>query len=133
MSGTSSRKGGYPLGLHPGAVLLWAFIVASFILAREPQRTQEANTWKAQKAATTAVDVPAHASNLLYFRPLDVNTASMEELTLLPGVGEVTASRIVRFRQEQGFLLTTEELGAMNGPVYPRLLGAIAPYLATGP
>ena len=70
------------------------------------------------------------ARELLFFRPMDINSASLEELTLLPGIGEVTACRIVRFRQGLGFLLSVEELDTINSPLNPKLLGAIAPFLA---
>jgi competence protein ComEA len=64
---------------------------------------------------------------------MDINSASLEELTLLPGIGEVTACRIVQFRQSLGFLLSVEELDAINSPLSPKLLGTIGPYLAVEP
>ena len=70
------------------------------------------------------------ARELLFFRPMDINSASLEELTLLPGIGEVTACRIVQFRQSLGFLLSVEELDTIDSPLNPKLLGAIGPYLA---
>ena len=70
------------------------------------------------------------ARELLFFRPMDINSASFEELTLLPGIGEVTACRVVQFRQSLGFLLSVEELDTINSPLNPKLLGAIGPYLA---
>ncbi len=70
------------------------------------------------------------ARGLLFFRPMDINSASLEELTLLPGIGEVTACRVVQFRQSLGFLLSAEELDTINSPLNPKLLGAITPYLA---
>jgi len=71
------------------------------------------------------------AKGLLFFRPMDINSASLEELTLLPGIGEVTACRVIQFRQSLGFLLSVEELDTINNsPLNPKLLGAITPYLA---
>ena len=70
------------------------------------------------------------ARELLFFRPMDINSASFEELTLLPGIGEVTACRVVQFRQSLGFLLSVEELDTINSPLNPKLLGALGPYLA---
>jgi DNA uptake protein ComE-like DNA-binding protein len=70
------------------------------------------------------------ARELLFLRPMDINSASFEELTLLPGIGEVTACRVVQFRQSLGFLLSVEELDTIDSPLNPKLLGAIGPYLA---
>ncbi len=47
---------------------------------------------------------------LLYFEPVDVNSATLEELDLLPGVGPKTAQAILNLRQENGFFLLNEEL-----------------------
>ena len=70
------------------------------------------------------------ARELLFFRPMDINSVSLEELILLPGIGEVTACRIVQFRQSLGFLLSVKELDTIGSPLSPKLLGAIGPYLA---
>lgn len=70
------------------------------------------------------------ARELLFFRPMDINSASLEELTLLPGIGEVTACRIVQFRRSLGFFLSVEELDTIDSPLNPKLLEAIAPYLS---
>ena len=70
------------------------------------------------------------AREMLFFRPMDINSASFEELTLLPGIGEVTACRIVQFRRSLGFLLSVEELDTINSPLSLKLLGAIGPHLA---
>ncbi len=40
----------------------------------------------------------------------NINIASAKELTLLPGIGEVRAGRIVQSRQEDGLFASTDEL-----------------------
>ncbi len=67
---------------------------------------------------------------LLYFRPVDINQASLEELTAIRGIGYKTALRILEFKNANGFLLTIEELDTVGGPVRPSRLGAIVPYLS---
>ncbi|MFH0989025.1 MAG: helix-hairpin-helix domain-containing protein [bacterium] len=47
--------------------------------------------------------------------PLNINTASLEELIQLPGIGSVTAKRILVFRQEHGKLTSLDELTAIKG------------------
>ena len=45
---------------------------------------------------------------------VDINTASIRELTTLPGIGQVLAGRIVDYRTENGGFRVKEEL--MNVP-----------------
>ncbi len=46
---------------------------------------------------------------------LDLNTATAEELTALPGIGEVLAGRIVALREEKGGFTCLEELCEVRG------------------
>lgn len=48
-------------------------------------------------------------------RPVRLNTATLEQLDTLPGVGPVTAQKIVAFRQEHGAFLSVDELDAVPG------------------
>ena len=47
--------------------------------------------------------------------PLDLNAATVEELTQLPGIGEELARRIVAYRTEHGYFVTVEELTEVSG------------------
>jgi competence protein ComEA len=47
--------------------------------------------------------------------PVHLNTATVEELDTLPGVGPVTAQKIVDFRQENGAFASVDELDAVPG------------------
>jgi competence protein ComEA len=47
--------------------------------------------------------------------PLDLNTATAEELTELPGIGEELARRIVAYREANGPFTSTEELLEVSG------------------
>jgi competence protein ComEA len=46
---------------------------------------------------------------------VDINKASVEELTALPGVGETLARRIVEYREQQGPFGSPEELMNVKG------------------
>ncbi|GAA1282495.1 ComEA family DNA-binding protein [Saccharothrix xinjiangensis] len=48
-------------------------------------------------------------------QPLNVNTATKEQLDTLPGVGPVTAQRIVDRRWKQGPFTSLEQLGEIEG------------------
>lgn len=47
--------------------------------------------------------------------PLDLNRATVQELTTLPGIGEVLAQRIVDYREAHGPFRSVEELIAVEG------------------
>jgi len=47
--------------------------------------------------------------------PLDLNTATEDELAQLPGIGEELARRIVTYREENGPFKTVEELMDISG------------------
>ena len=46
---------------------------------------------------------------------ININTATIEELDTLPGVGEATANKIVNHRSENGEIKTVEEIKNVNG------------------
>ncbi len=46
--------------------------------------------------------------------PIDINTAGVDDLKLLPGVGEKTAERIIEKRKEQGGYRTVDELAEVK-------------------
>lgn len=48
-------------------------------------------------------------------RPINLNTATVEELATLPGVGEVIAQRIVRHREKSGPFRRVDELLVVRG------------------
>jgi len=66
-------------------------------------------------------------------QPVDLNTATAEELQQLPGIGPVTAAEIIRFRQQGGPIRRPEDLLAL--PRFTRrTLNRIRPYiLVTSP
>ncbi|CAM3682507.1 hypothetical protein NORO109296_03010 [Nocardiopsis rhodophaea] len=53
-----------------------------------------------------AVDAPG---------PLDLNTATSEQLQTLPGIGPVLAERIVRFRDTNGGFGSVKQLREVSG------------------
>jgi competence protein ComEA len=61
----------------------------------------------AQPAAEGGPAVPAG--------PLHLNTATLEQLDALPGVGPSTAQKILDFRQEHGAFTSVDELDAVPG------------------
>ena len=77
--------------------------------------------------------LPYPGAALLWFRPVDINAASLEELDMLPGVGEKGASRLLNFRMQRGFLLTVGELRQVSGPFGSMRYVYLESYLRAGP
>ena len=119
--------------IYTEQIFVLVLIVGCFLLAEHQlsshREGQAQALFKRDVIANNSQDA-CSARELLFFRPVDINRASIEELALLPGIGEVTACRIIQFRQSLGFLLSVEELDTINSLLNPKLLGAIAPYLA---
>ncbi len=63
---------------------------------------------------------------------VDLNTADQAELETLPGVGPVTADRILAWRAEHGTFATVEELMEVSG-IGERTLEQLRPHVGVGP
>ncbi|NUS62482.1 MAG: ComEA family DNA-binding protein [Saccharothrix sp.] len=62
-----------------------------------------------------AVGIPAPQPTATATEPLSLNTATKEQLDTLPGVGPVTAQRIVDRRQKRGPFTSLEQLSEIEG------------------
>jgi competence ComEA-like helix-hairpin-helix protein len=65
-------------------------------------------------------------------RPIDINVATIKELEELPGVGPVTAQKIIDMRQKSGRFRRVEDLLAIRGMSTKRL-EALRPYITVSP
>jgi comEA protein len=74
-------------------------------------------------AVAAAADPPAAT------KVVNINTASAEQLQLLPRVGPALAKRIIDFREANGAFEKTDELVAVKG-IGDKSLAALKPYLA---
>lgn len=93
---------------------------------------KETNTMKSVSLvmgllAALAIVSQAMAAKELPKAPVDLNQASVEELTQLPGVGATKAQAIVAYRQATPFK-TAEELVNVKG-IGDKLYAKIAPYV----
>jgi competence ComEA-like helix-hairpin-helix protein len=61
-------------------------------------------------------------------KPIDLNVANVKELQELPGVGQVTAQRIIDMRQKSGRFRRVEDLLAVRG-ISQKKLDALRPYV----
>nr|WP_325302480.1 helix-hairpin-helix domain-containing protein [uncultured Dysosmobacter sp.] len=76
------------------------------------------HTWDQRRAASGALETERAAAQESFMpdvSPLDLNTASAEELTALPGIGPELARRIVEHRETAGPFTAVEELLEVPG------------------
>lgn len=72
--------------------------------------------WRGARARQAAVSLsPAVFAAVTDSARLDLNAATEAELRELPGIGEVLAERIVRWREENGGFHTREDVLAVQG------------------
>ncbi|MGB6431002.1 MAG: helix-hairpin-helix domain-containing protein [Candidatus Acidiferrales bacterium] len=79
-------------------------------------------------AASLASSSVARAAKQPPAKPLNLNTATADQLAQLPGIGPKTAQAIVNFRKTSGPFRRVEDLLAIRG-ISRRKLNAIRPYV----
>jgi competence protein ComEA len=62
---------------------------------------------------------------------IDINTAGVDELDQLPGIGPVIGERIVAYRDQNGPFTSLDDLANVEG-ISTRLLERLRPYITLG-
>lgn len=82
-------------------------------------------------AAFGAVAVSLPAKKKPPAAPVNLNTATSEELQLVPGIGPVTADKILQMRKSYGAFKSVDDLSAIRG-IGPKRLEKMRKYLTVG-
>src|ERR1700721_4012922 len=82
-------------------------------------------------AAFCALGVSLPAKKKPPAAPINLNTASSEELQQVPGIGPVTAEKILQMRKSYGAFKSVDDLSAIRG-IGPKRLEKMRKYLTVG-
>ena len=94
-----------------GLLILTAlFLVLMTLLAERSDVEGDAGTYTI--TTRERAEEPAVPESAL---PVNVNTATAEELDVLPGIGPALAGRIIAYREEHGPFTAAEDLLAVSG------------------
>lgn len=88
-------------------------------------------------SVTAMTNTPAFSSNAEQYtpargaiaEPVNINNASADELSALPGIGEKKALAIVEYRELNGKFLSVEELSNVKG-IGPKMLAKLIGYVS---
>ena len=102
--------------LSLSAVLVFS---AAVLLLRFPWRIWKPVEFSAKTASEEAIltggDGEQTALELLPNEKLNINTATAEELTKLPGIGPALSQAIVEYREENGNFSSIEDIMKVSG------------------
>jgi competence protein ComEA len=84
--------------------------------------------WRAfAPSRTPRGDAPSRCPATTQF-PINLNTATAEQLEAIPGIGPVLAQRIIEYRQTHGRFQSVDELLEVRG-IGPKRLENMRPYV----
>jgi competence protein ComEA len=86
-------------------------------ISREPPSSSLSGQPNREKPDTVRIRLGRMEANklLVFCIPLDLNQASVEDLCLVPGIGESLAREIVNYRRSKGGFRSLEELKNVTG------------------
>lgn len=84
--------------------------------------------WEAEYSSAPSSSYESNAGSAA--GQININTATVQELEALPGVGEVLAQRIVAYRTAHGPFRSAEELLQVEG-IGEKKLSSMRPYIIT--
>lgn len=101
--------------------------ILSFKLTEQQAKDKKLGMWAFPDSVNMKILTPK-AKQLQNIFPLDINDATMEDLTFIPGIGPKTAKTIIDYRAEYGEIKDLDELLKIKG-IGPATLEKLKQYL----
>ena len=89
------------------------------------ERSRRLSSVPAERGPESALSGPDAGAPVEVF---NLNTATKEDLLLLPGIGNGIAEQIIKFRKEHGAFSSVDDLRRIKG-IGPKKLAKLRPYL----
>lgn len=81
-----------------------------------------------REAFVNVTPIESESDDVPITEKVNINTATAEELKTLSGIGDVTAERIIEYREKYNGFLNTDELLNVKG-IGSKLLEKLLPYI----
>ncbi len=136
LTGESGRNGVYfvPKGIAPARFLEMAGVKTAFAVGSPkqcPAFTSATTVTHLPKSAGITVEPMAAGKRLALGIPIDINLSSMQDLVLVPGIGEKTAEKILDQRSMNGKFMKLDELMLVKG-IKEKRFAKLRRYLCIG-
>ena len=126
-----SRKSAVALSAGAAAILILAVLVSSLFFRSPGPVKAVAKAAPSAAILTGRDDAGRLPTELLPGAAVNINTASREELQLLPGIGEILSQAILDYREANGPFESTDALMEVPG-IGPGRFAAVADQITIG-
>ena len=106
-------------------VMIGAILV--FVAVKSPRVYDEPSTTEASQYVSAEVSNAENSMTEEFIYPINLNTATADELTMVKGIGDAKANSIIAYREEHGAFNSVEELKEVDGigdTLYEQIAGS---------